>query len=293
MVKVKVPASTANIGPGFDTLGLALDMYNMYTFEETDSGLKIEGCPNEFNNEDNLVYKSFQIAAEEMGKRVKGLKISMETYIPVSRGLGSSSACIVGGVFGANALLCGGLSKDELFKIAVKIEGHPDNIAPAVYGGLTASIVEGDTPYCMKYNLHEKIKFCALIPDFETSTSEARKLLPAEVSYKDAVFNVSRVAVLLKALEEGNLNIINVALKDRLHHPYRKTLIHECEEVKKICVENGSHAFFISGSGPTLMNIIENPEFTNIIKGSIMKLKHNWVIKFLQADNSGATVEVL
>lgn len=293
MVKVKVPASTANIGPGFDTLGLALDMYNMYSFEETDSGLKIEGCPDEFNNEDNLVYKSFQIAAKEMGKSIKGLKISMETDIPVSRGLGSSSACIVGGVFGANALLCGGLSKDELFKIAVKIEGHPDNIAPAVYGGLTASIVEGDTPYCMKYSLHEKIKFCALIPDFETSTSEARKLLPAEVSYKDAVFNVSRVAVLLKALEEGDLHIINVALKDRLHHPYRKKLIHECEEVKKICVENGSHAFFISGSGPTLMNIIENPEFTNIIKGSIMKLKHNWVIKFLQADYSGATVEVL
>ena len=293
MVRVTVPASTANIGPGFDTLGLALNMYNMYTFEETESGLQIEGCPDEYINEENLVYKAFIITAKEIGKNVKGLKISLKTEIPVSRGLGSSSACIVGGVYGANALFNGNLTKDELFKIAVKIEGHPDNIAPAVYGGLTASIVEDDMPYCMKYNLNEKLKFCALIPDFETSTCEARKLLPKDVSYKDAVFNVSRVAVLLKALEEGNLQIINVALKDRLHHQYRKTLIHECDEIKKISIENGSAAIFISGSGPTLMNIIENPEFTNRIKGSIMELKHNWVVKFLQADTEGATVEVL
>ena len=217
----------------------------------------------------------------------------MDTEIPVSRGLGSSSACIVGGVYGANALLNGGLSKNELFKIAVDIEGHPDNIAPAVYGGLTASIVEEEKPYCMNYSINEKLYFCALIPDFETSTCEARKLLPQEVSFKDAVFNISRVAVLLKALEQGDFDIINVALKDKLHQKYRKTLIHEFDEVKKICVENGTSAFFISGSGPTLMNIIENSDFTNKIKNSIMKLNYNWEVKFLQADKNGATVEIL
>ncbi|MEA5095439.1 MAG: homoserine kinase [Sedimentibacter saalensis] len=291
MVRVTVPATTANIGPGFDTLGLALNMYNVYNFEEIEQGLIIEGCPDEYNNEDNLIYKSFVIAAKEMGKEVKGLKISMNTEIPVSRGLGSSSACIVGGVYGANELLHGGLSKDELFKIAVKIEGHPDNIAPAVYGGLTASLVEDDKTYCMKYNLSEKLKFCALIPDFETSTCEARKLLPQDVTFKDAVFNISRAAVLLKALEEGNFEVINVSLKDKLHQKYRKSLIHQYDEVKKICIENKSDAFFISGSGPTLMNIIQNPEFTNRIKVSIMNLEHNWIVKYLEADKYGVIVE--
>ncbi|MDW5300451.1 MAG: homoserine kinase [Sedimentibacter sp.] len=293
MVKVIVPATTANIGPGFDTLGLALQMYNTFKFEEIEEGLIIEGCPDIYKDENNLVYKAFVCTAKKIGASVKGLKITMETEIPVSRGLGSSSACIVGGVYGANALYNGGLSKDELFKIAVDIEGHPDNIAPAVYGGLTASIVDDEKSYCMKYNISEKLYFCALIPDFETSTCEARKLLPQEISFKDAVFNVSRVAVLLKALENGDLDIINVALKDRLHQKYREILIHECDDVKRICIENGTTAFFISGSGPTLMNIIENSDFTNRIKNSIMKLEHNWEIKFLQTDKRGVTIEIL
>ncbi|WMJ76645.1 MULTISPECIES: homoserine kinase [unclassified Sedimentibacter] len=291
MIKVTVPATTANMGPGFDTLGLALNMYNIYRFEEINEGLIIEGCPEKYINEDNLVYKSFMIAAEEIGRTVKGLKVSMNTNIPVSRGLGSSSACIVGGVFGANALLKGGLSKDELFKIAVNIEGHPDNIAPAVYGGLTASIMDGGTPFSMHYNISEKLKFCAVIPDFETSTCEARKLLPKDVPFQDAIFNVSRTAVLLKALEEGNIDVINVALKDVLHQKYRKAMIHEFEDVEKICRENGSSAFFISGSGPTLMNIIVNSDFTNAIKHSIMNLKYNWEIKYLSADKEGVIIE--
>ncbi|MFA9423654.1 MAG: homoserine kinase [Sedimentibacter sp.] len=293
MVKVTVPATTANIGPGFDTLGLALNMYNIYTFEEIEKGLIIEGCPDIYNNENNLVYEAFLCTAKKIGSSVKGLKITMDTHIPVSRGLGSSSACIVGGVYGANALLKGSLSQEELFQIAVMIEGHPDNISPAIYGGLTASIMEEDKSYCMKYNINEKLGFCALIPDFETSTLEARKLLPKEIAYKDAVFNVSRVAVLLKALEDGNLEFINIALKDRLHHKYRKTLIHEYDEIQKISTENKTVAFFISGSGPTLMNIIEDSDFTYKIKESIMKLKYNWEIKFLQVDRNGATVEIL
>ncbi len=292
MVKVTVPATTANIGPGFDTLGLALSMYNVYEFAEINEGLIIEGCLDKYNNEKNLVYRSFQKTAHIIGRNVKGLKITMHTDIPISRGLGSSSACIVGGVFGANALLNGNLSKEELFKIAVSIEGHPDNIAPAVYGGLTASIVEYDTPYCMSYNISEIIKFCALIPNFETSTTDARKLLPQDVPFKDAVFNVSRTAVLLKALEEGNFKIINVALKDRLHQKYRKTLIHEFDEVKKICEENETEALFISGSGPTLMNIIKSSDFTKNIKSSIMSLNNDWEVKLLSADTIGVRVNI-
>lgn len=291
MVKVTVPASTANIGPGFDTLGLALNMYNVYEFEEINDGLLIEGCPEKYKNENNLIYKSFKHTADIMGKSIKGLKIYINSEIPVSRGLGSSSACIVGGVFGANALLNGNLSKDELFKIAVEIEGHPDNIAPAVYGGLTASIVEDQVPYHVSYDIHDSIMFCALIPNFETSTHEARKLLPSSISYEDAVFNVSRTAVLLKALETGDFKVINIALKDRLHQKYRKTLIHECDDVKRICEEHGTAAIFISGSGPTLMNITHSLEFANSIKDSIMKLDYNWEIKRLLADKNGVVIE--
>lgn len=291
MVKVTVPASTANIGPGFDTLGLALNLYNIYTFEECNDGLTIEGCPQEFRNENNLVYKSFMHVAKELGRKVEGLKIKMDTNIPVSRGLGSSSACIVGGVFGANALLEGNLSKDELFKIAVQIEGHPDNIAPAIFGGITASIVEDGKSYYTKYKIHDRVKFCALIPNFETSTAQARKLLPSEVSFQDAIFNISRVAVLLKSLENGDFDLISKSLVDRLHQKYRKTLIHEYEKVERICKENGSKAFFVSGSGPTLMNIVDSDNFPNAIANDIGSLDYMWEIKLLQADENGVLVE--
>lgn len=291
MVKVTVPASTANIGPGFDTLGLALDLYNIYEFEEIESGLVIEGCPDEYCNENNLVYKAFKIVSDKIGYKFNGLKISMEAHIPVSRGLGSSSACIVGGVFGANALLNGKLTKEELFKMAVEIEGHPDNVAPAVFGGLTASLVDENVPYYTSYKINEKVLFCALIPDFETSTSQARKLLPTEVTFENAIFNVSRVSVLLKSLETGDFNLIRRSLKDKLHQNYRRKLIHEYDEIEKICMQNDSVVMFISGSGPTLMNIIRNSDFTKSINNSIIDLKHKWEIKFLKADENGVIVE--
>lgn len=293
MVKVTVPASTANIGPGFDALGLALNLYNEYIFEEIEKGLIIEGCPEIFKNEDNLVYKSFALTAKKLGKEVEGLKISMNTQIPVSRGLGSSSACIVGGVYGANYLYNGGLSKDEMFEIAVEIEGHPDNIAPCVYGGLTASIVEKEKPYSVKYKISDKLKFCALIPNFETSTNEARKLLPKKVHFSDAVFNISRVSVLLKALETGDMKMIGIALKDKIHQVYRSSLIHECDSVAEICIVDGSSAIFISGSGPTLMNITLDDKLPEKIKDGISKLKYEWKIKSLETDKNGAKVEII
>lgn len=291
MIKVTVPATTANIGPGYDTLGLALNMHNIYEFEEIDKDLIIDGCPDKYKNKNNLIYKSFQATADIIGRKANGLKISITPGIPISRGLGSSSACIVAGVFAANSLLCGNLSKDELFRIAVSIEGHPDNIAPAVYGGLTASIIEDNIPYCMSYNISNKLKLCALIPDFETSTSEARKILPDEVSFEDAIFNVSRTAVLLKALEEGNFEIISIVLRDKLHEKYRSKLIHNFDEINKICCESGSKAMFISGSGPTLMNFVENYDFTDMVKNSIINIEYKWEVKSLSSDTNGVIVE--
>lgn len=293
MIKVTVPASTANMGPGFDTLGLALNLYNIYEFEETENGLYIEGCDDSFKNEENLVYRAFVQTACQLGRSIKGVRIKMTTNIPVSRGLGSSSACIAAGVFGANAMLKGNLTKIDLFRIAAKIEGHPDNIAPAVFGGLTASFVEDNVPYYASYEINKNLKFCALIPDFETSTQKAREMLPPNVTFKDAIFNVSRTAVLLKALEQGDINLINKSLQDKLHQRYRKLLIHEYDKVKKICFKNGSEAFFISGSGPTLMNIVKNTETGEKIKKDIKSLNYDWEIKMLEADHNGTIVHLI
>lgn len=293
MIKVTTPATTANIGPGFDALGLALKLYNEYTFEEIERGLVIEGCPDIYKNKRNLVYKSFVATAEKLGKKVDRLKISMKINIPVSRGLGSSSACIVGGVYGANAFYKGGLTKEEMYELAVKIEGHPDNISPCVYGGLTASLIENGRPYTIKYDICESLKFCALIPDFRTSTNEARKILPKTINFKDAVFNVSRVAVLLKALEKGDMKMIEIALKDKLHQKYRGSLIHEWDVVKAICAKGGSQAVFISGSGPTVMNITKDEKFPDKIKEGMSRLNHNWEIKILGIDKNGVKVENL
>lgn len=293
MIKVTAPATTANIGPGFDVLGLAFKFYNEYSFEKIDEGLVIEGCPDLYNNKENLVYRSFAAAAEKLGERADGIKISMRTSIPLSRGLGSSSACIVGGVYGANAFYGGGLTRDEMYRIAVMIEGHPDNVSPCIYGGLTASMIEDEIPYHVEYDICSDLKFCTLIPDFEVSTGEARKILPKLVDYKDAIFNVSRVAILLKALETGDMDMINLALKDKLHQRYRGSLIHEYDEIKAICEEAGRPALFISGSGPSLMNISRDENFPEKIKDSIAKLKHKWEIKVLEISKNGALAEML
>ena len=206
MIKIKVPATSANIGPGFDSIGLALSLYNTFTFEEIPKGLEIMGCDDRFKGEDNLVYTSMKRTLAEIGHEIGGIRITMETNIPVSRGLGSSAACIVAGILGANELAGSPLSKDGLLKIATEIEGHPDNVAPALLGGLVTSIAEGDEVFHNNINVAKGIKFIALIPDFTLSTKEAREVLPKEISFKDGVFNVSRVSYYCQPFLMGNLN---------------------------------------------------------------------------------------
>ena len=290
MITVKVPATTANIGPGFDTLGLAFKLYSYFTFKRIEYGLRIVGCEEKYQNDSNLVYTSFKKTLEILNYPVPSIEISIKSDIPISRGLGSSAACIVGGVMGANIIAGSPLSKDEIFKICNDIEGHPDNIAPALFGGLTASLVEDGIPYTVQYNISENLYFCALVPDFRLSTAEARKVLPSEISYKDAIYNISRTAVLLKALENGDELLIKKSLSDRLHEKYRNVLINEYEEVKEICEKNGNTALFISGSGPTLMNIAKTKDFQWKIEYEIKNLKNSWIIRTLDIDMKGAVV---
>ncbi|MGO2118687.1 MAG: homoserine kinase [Fusobacterium sp.] len=290
MIKIRVPATTANIGPGFDSLGLAFKLYSYFSFEEIPNGIEIIGCDEEYKNEENLVYVSFMKTLEKLNASVTGIRITIESNIPVSRGLGSSASCIIGGVMGANEISKSGLSKMEIFKISNEIEGHPDNISPGIFGGLTASLVNDNVPYFTKYEINKELSFCALIPDFKLSTQDARKVLPNIVLYTQAVHNVSRTAVLLKSLENGDVNLIKIALEDKLHEPYRKSLIQEYDKVKKICKENKVLGFFISGAGPTLMGIINDDLNEDKLKEEMSKLKNNWTVKKLEVDFHGALV---
>lgn len=292
MIKVKVPATSANIGPGFDCLGVALNLYNTFYFEEIEKGLDIQGCCEEFSNENNLIYTSMKKCFERIGYNFKGIRIIIEDDIPLSRGLGSSAACIVGGVIGANEIAGKVLSKEEILKLAVEIEGHPDNVAPAIFGGMTVAIQDEDNMHYSKINVAKGLKFYAMIPDFTLSTKESRAVLPKEIPYKDGVFNVGRVALLITALTNGEFHLLKTSCYDKLHQIYRGKLIQDFDRIKEKCEEFGSLGMFLSGAGPTLMALDEdkNNKFYTDIKGFLKTLDNKWEVKPLDIDFSGAMV---
>lgn len=292
MVRIKVPATTANIGPGFDSLGCALSLYAIVDFEETESGLIIDGCEPAYQNEDNLMVIAYDKTMARMNLKRKGLHIHFQSDIPISRGLGSSAALLVAGSMAANVLHGSQLNKEDILAVCNEIEGHPDNVAPAIYGGLTASLVEDEQPYSVRYPINEQACFCVLIPDFQTSTHEARKILPTSIDFKDAIFNISRTAVLCRALETWDEKILRIALNDKLHQPYRSQLIHEYEKVREICLNQGAAAFFISGSGPTCIALSSDENFSRKISKELKECHHNWQAIDLKADLNGVESEV-
>lgn len=289
MIKVKVPATTANLGPGFDTLGLALNIYNIISFEEIDSGVEILGVPDEYNNEDNLIYKSMVKTFGEMGYKTTGIRIIVEGDIPVSRGLGSSAACIVGGIVGACEIAKKKLAKEDILKIATEIEGHPDNVAPAIFGGLVISIVDGHNILYNSFNIEAKFKFLALIPDFSLSTEKARSVLPKNIAHKDAVDNVGRVSMLLSAFSNGRLDLFKYALRDNLHQPYRGKLMENYFDIMEKCEELGALGSYLSGAGPTIMSLVEYEDivFNKKIGDYLNSLDSKWDIRKLEIDFQG------
>jgi homoserine kinase len=293
MIKIRVPATSANLGPGFDCLGIALNLYNTFTFEEIDKGIEFVGCSEKFKNEDNLVYISMKKCFEKIGYTPSGIRIEMQCDIPVSRGLGSSAACILAGVMAANEIGGAGLNRAEILKIAVEIEGHPDNLAPALYGGMAVSIKDKTEIYVEKIKLNRELNFCALIPDFTLSTEKSRSVLPKEISYKDALFNIGRTALLITALSNGNMDMLKVGCEDKLHQSYRGKLIENYEDITEKCRELNSKAVFLSGAGPSIMNIIdeENQDFIRGITEYIENLENKWTVKPLSVDYSGAIIE--
>ena len=291
MIKIRIPATSANLGAGFDALGLALSFYNYIEMEESDR-VEISSADDIAvpTDESNLIYVSAKDLFEVCGKKLEGLKLRQTNNIPMARGLGSSSACIVAGLVGANTLLGNPLTTDDLVDLAAQIEGHPDNTAPALLGGIVTAVFDGRKVHWVKQEVFTKLKFAALIPDFELKTEKARACLPKEVSHKDAVYNLSRAALFSASLLTGKFENLRTAVHDKLHQPYRMELIPNCREVFDIAYTHGAYGVFISGAGPTIMAIAdENNEF---FEGKMKFSLENagltgWQVREFHIDNEG------
>ena len=289
-VTIRVPATTANLGPGFDAFGCALSLYTDVTFEETDCGLEITGCDEEFTGPDNLAYVSYCAALATMSEELRGVKIHIEAQIPVCRGLGSSAALLVAGAMGANVLRGNKLSTQGLLNITNAMEGHPDNLAPAFFGGLTASMVDNGLPVCVNFPLHPDWEFLALVPDFDLPTTVARQALPTEYDRSDAVYNIAHGALVLKALELGDEKLLRNAMQDRIHQPYRKKMIADYDKIESLIRTTGA-AFCISGAGPTLLCITRNPGLEEKLEKKLASITSaNWQMLPLHVEFQGAHV---
>ena len=291
MIKIQIPATSANLGAGFDALGLALTYYNHVEMEESDRVeiSSADGIPVP-TDESNLIYVSAKDLYEVCGKKLSGLKLVQTNNIPMARGLGSSSACIVAGLVGANTLLGSPLTTDDLVDLAAQIEGHPDNTAPALLGGIVTAVFDGRKVHWVKQEVFTKLKFVAMIPDFELKTEQARACLPKEVSHKDAVYNLSRAALFSASLLTGKFENLRTAVHDRLHQPYRMELIPQCREVFDIAYTHGAYAAYISGAGPTAMAIVDenNEYFAGKMRFSLENAGlSGWQVKELRIDNEG------
>ena len=289
-VTIRVPATTANLGPGFDAFGCALNLYTDVTFEETDSGLEITGCDEAYSGPDNMAYTAYCAVLESLSEEIRGVKIHIESQIPICRGLGSSAALLVAGAMGANVLRGNRLSTQGLLNITNAMEGHPDNLAPAFYGGLTASMVDNGLPVTVNFPLHKDWEFLALVPDFDLPTPLARSVLPKDVSRADAIYNIAHGAMVLKALELGDEKLLRNAMQDKLHQNYRRSLIQDYDAIEALVRTTGA-AFCLSGAGPTLLCITLDEKLEDKLAAKLPTIaKANWQILPLHIEFQGAHI---
>ncbi len=255
-VRVRVPASSANLGPGFDALALALALYNEVELEESDRVsvmIRGEGEGRLDAGAGNVVARGASMAFEAAGRSFRGARIHCVNRIPLGRGLGSSAAAWVGGLVGANALLGAPLGRDALLTLAARAEGHPDNVAAAILGGLTVSCSTEGGVVAVALPVPSEIGWVVLVPEVESSTRDARAVLPDSVSRSDAVFNVQRVSLLLAALCAGRADLLEPAMRDRLHQPYRLRLFPWMSAVDAAAREAGALGCALSGAGSAIL----------------------------------------
>ncbi|MBU4226932.1 homoserine kinase [bacterium] len=299
MIKIRVPATTANLGPGFDCLGLALKLYLNLEIEETEEDLVIEyqgEGAEKFSaqkKEDILIWKSINLVLKKTYKDIhkKGLKIRALNEIPVTRGLGSSASAIIGGIVGAVRLFNIDFTNQEILELAFSLEGHMDNIVPALIGGLTLAYKTGQEEIkWTRIKTSPDLRIVLAIPEFSLNTKEMRKVLPQKVTLPEAIFNLSRSALLVNALQNSDWEVLVEAMEDRLHQPYRTSFIPGIEDMFSQIKKTGLAGAALSGSGPSVVSLTKKGReeaISKIMKDAFLKAGINCRILVLEADLEG------
>jgi homoserine kinase len=293
-LKVTVPATSANLGPGFDSLGMALAHYDEYELETTSSGVEIqiagEGAKTAAKDENNLIFRSIQLVFDSVGEKMPGIKLNCKNSIPHGRGMGSSGAAVAGGVMLAAGLLADkNFTEQQLLEFATRLEGHPDNVAPALFGGLTIAWVDESGPHHKKLTVHRGISPLVLVAPNEMSTKLARSLQPESVPHTDAVFNVSRSALLVAALTQSP-ELMMSATEDRLHQNYRSSAMPETSKLISSLRELG-HPAVVSGAGPSVLILEGDPQNRLEAMDFVKKNFPAWQALALAVDFKGASLE--
>ena len=258
-VEVRAPATTANLGPGYDCLGMALDLWNTLTVEVLPEGrqpavaVSGEGAGELDADTRNLTYRAVEFLFNEADAPLPPLALRCENTIPLSRGMGSSAAAIAGGLVAANRLLDDFFTQDDLLEMAATIEGHPDNVAAAIHGGMRLVVMDDDRMYTAPIRVPSDLQAVLFIPDRRIATVDARRVLPAEIPVADAVYNMSRTALLVASMESEHPEYLNIATQDRLHQPYRQTIFPQMKVIFAAAQAAGAFGVFLSGSGSTIL----------------------------------------
>lgn len=288
---LKVPASMSNLGAGFDTFGLAVNLYNVFHVKSSRT-FSISFIDLDIKPEENLFLKVYKRCIEIFNEEEMPVSITIKTEIPFSRGLGSSSSAIIGAIKTFSLLYEKELSYRDIFKIAYEFEPHPDNLVPALVGGFNVCLKDEEQTFFNTIDFPEELKIIAIIPDIKISTEEARKILPAKIDITDAIYNIQRSNLLLSSLVLKRFELLKEAVKDKLHQPYRKSLIPFYDNIEKIAYDSGAKAVFISGSGSTIgIFALENEEIIGKTCVEFLKSKGvDGTYKILSVDKEGARV---
>ncbi len=260
-IRVRVPATTANLGPGFDCLGLALDWWNTLDVETIPRGVEIE-CWGAYaadvpRDASNLVIRAMRATFRRARQKMPAVRVKMRVEIPIGRGLGSSAAAIVGGVVAANALMRGRMKMPALLELAAEIEGHPDNVAPALLGGLVVAVPDGKELIAARVQVPRELRCILFVPNAALATKKARGILPKRIPRADAIYNVGRAALWLAAVNARNWGWLDAATRDRLHQPYRAQLVHGMDELFAAARNAGARGVALSGAGPSVIAFAE------------------------------------
>jgi homoserine kinase len=302
MIKIRVPATTANLGPGFDCLGLALKLYLNLEIEEIEEGLVIEyqgEGAEKFSakkKEEILIWKSINLVLKKTHKDIpkKGLKIKVLNKIPITRGLGSSASAIIGGIVGVARLYNIDLTNQEMLELALSLEGHMDNIVPALIGGLTLAYKTGQGEIkWTRIKTSLDLRIVLAIPEFTLNTKEMRKVLPQKVALSEAVFNLSRSALLVNALQNSDWEVLVEAMEDKLHQPYRTPFIPGIEDIFSQIKKTGLAGVALSGSGPSIVSLTKKGReetISTIMKDAFLKAGITCRVLVLEADLEGTKI---